>query len=152
MEKEPYTVIQKISEVDYKIRKGNAKPKIVHFNRLKKFVEPKSEMIDMFDRIGQNRIHRDRRCLNGGNERGEQQLAAPLEQNDLDVDLSDESDNENEEVNRAQFEVDDPQDVERDAETESEDNIDDVDEDEMELPVRPRRACGRPKYLEDYET
>lgn len=154
MGKEPYTVIQKISEVDYKIRKGNAKPKIVHFNRLKKFVEPKGEgeMIDLFDRIGQNRIHHDRRCLNGGNERGEQQLAAPLEQNDLDVDLSDESDNENEKVNRAQFEVDDPQDVERDAETESEDNIDDVDEDEMELPVRPRRARGRPKYLEDYET
>jgi len=153
-EKEPYTVIQKISEVDYKIRKGNAKPKIVHFNRLKTFVEPKGEgeMIDLFDRIGQNRIHHDRRCLNGGNERGEQQLTAPLEQNALDVDLSDESDNENEEVNRAQFEVDDPQDVERDAETESEDNIDDVDEDEMELPVRPRRARGRPKYLEDYET
>ena len=70
----------------------------------------------------------------------------------MEVDLSDESDNENEEVNRAQFEVDDPQDVERDAETESEDNIDDVDEDEMELPVRPRRARGRPKYLEDYAT
>ena len=123
-------------------------------NRLKKCVEPagEGEMIGMFDRIGQNRIHHDRRCFNGGNERREQQLAAPLEQNDLDVDLSDESDNENEEVNRAQFEVDDPQDVKRDAETESEDNIDDVDEDEMELPVRPRRARGRPKNLENYET
>jgi hypothetical protein len=40
---EPFEVIQKVSEVDYKIRKGRLKPKIVHFNRLKVFVEREEE-------------------------------------------------------------------------------------------------------------
>jgi hypothetical protein len=35
---QPYDILEKMSDVDYKIRKRNGKAKIVHFNRLKKFV------------------------------------------------------------------------------------------------------------------
>ena len=37
-ERQPYDILEKMSDVDYKIRKRNGKAKIVHFNRLKKFV------------------------------------------------------------------------------------------------------------------
>lgn len=39
-EKDTYTVLQKISDIDYKIQRGRSKSKIVHFNRLKLYVEP----------------------------------------------------------------------------------------------------------------
>jgi hypothetical protein len=39
-EKDPYTVLQKISDIDYKIQRGRSKSKIVHFNRLKLYIEP----------------------------------------------------------------------------------------------------------------
>lgn len=34
---EPYTVVEKISDIDFRIKRGKQKTKIVHYNRLKKY-------------------------------------------------------------------------------------------------------------------
>lgn len=39
-ENDPYTVLHRLSDIDYKIQRGRSKSKIVHFNKLKLYVEP----------------------------------------------------------------------------------------------------------------
>jgi len=84
--KEPFEVIQKVSEVDYKIWKGRLKPKIVHFNRLKVFVEPEEEEDERENGdVNRSRLPKrngdvrenNRRTEIGEKTAREQQLAAP---------------------------------------------------------------------------
>ncbi|CAG2256273.1 unnamed protein product [Mytilus edulis] len=159
-EKEPYVVLEKVSDVDYKIKKQNAKSKIVHFNRLKKFVasEPESEV-----RIEANKFRRNTRFKpknkqpvleKGHNPDREQQFAAPGKSRREntgtdDIGSEDEEQNSVHELSIA----DDDDSVDERVDSDSENINSEVEEDDDgEVHVRPQRERRSPAYLQDFET
>ena len=72
-ERQPYDILEKMSDVDYKIRKRNGKANIVHFNRLKKFVpsnqgggdESGLNSEDNIDRNNENKLRKEKKKMFG---------------------------------------------------------------------------------------
>jgi hypothetical protein len=173
---QPYDILEKMSDVDYKFRKRNEKAKIVHFNRLTKFVpsnqgEDESGLSseDNADRNNEDKLRKEKKtCLvkrNRNDPDPEQQIAAPGEGRersesfgDIDDDLTDESTMLGEHHLMAEKEIGNENGNlenhanETDNESEIADDLDsDIDE-EAQVSTRPRRTCRRPVYLNDFET
>ena len=169
---QPYDILEKMSDVDYKIRKRNGKAKIVHFNRLTKFV-PSNQGEDESglssennaDRNNEEKLRKEKKkCLvkrKRNDPDPEQQIAAPGEGRersesfgDIDDDLTDESTMSGEHHLMAEKEIgNENENLENHAnESEIADDLDsDIDE-EAQVSTRPRRTCRRPGYLNDFET
>jgi len=160
-------VLQKISDIDYKIQRGRSKSKIVHFNRLKLYVEPQDiaewPARDLQDEQTRPVLSRgDKRERRGRSPALEQQIAAPSRlSNDVTINSdgkeSDEGDGEILHVNQNRNNLNDdillnhPSDIEDGVESDNEisDN-DDLDEDDN-LVLRSMRERRQPKYPQDYE-
>lgn len=140
-----------MSDVDYKIRKRNSKPKIVHFNRLKEFVRNEfGEADDLYEMTAR----RDHRPANKNRhvtkDNREQQLAAS-EGNGVQLQVfSDDSEDESE-GEHDEFRVNDDSSSDEGTEDGGSDNLNEVGDSDNEINERPRRSRRLPKYLEDYE-